>query len=99
MQAKKLQNMIGWPSTKNILGYIKNKIIYNFPVTRSNILATEDIFVCGVGYLKGKTNRSNPFIVHGLVINIPARIVERYKNVILSADIMQANKILFIITI
>ena len=99
MQAKKLQNMIGWPSTKNILGYIKNKIIYNFPVTRYDTLAAEESFGPDVGALKGETTRSKLFTVHGRGINILARVIERYKNVILSADITQVNEIPFIVKI
>ena len=91
--------MIGRPTTKKILGYTKNKIISNCTVTRSNILAAEDIFGPDVGALKGKTTRSKPFTVHGRVVNIPSQIIERYTNIIYSEDIMQVDKILFIITI
>ena len=80
VQARKLQRMIGRPTTKTILGYIKNKIISNCPVTRSKILAVEVVFGPDVGTLKGKTTRSKPFTVHGWVINVPERIIERYKT-------------------
>ena len=40
VQDRKLQRMIGRPTTKKFLGYIKNKIISICPVTRSYILAT-----------------------------------------------------------
>ena len=99
VQARKLQNMIGQPTTKKFLGYIKDNIISNFPLTRPDILSAEDIFGPDVGTLKGKATSSNNCAVHGRIANIPARVIERYKNVILSADIMKANKIPFIITI
>ena len=67
-------------------------MISNCPVTRSDILAAEEIFGTNVEALDGKTTRSKSFTVHKNVVNIPARIVERYKNVILSADIMQVKK-------
>ena len=74
--------MISRLTTEKFLGYINNKIISNYPVTRSDILAAEDIFGPDVGALKGKTTRSNPFIVHNRVINILAQIIERYKNIV-----------------
>ena len=54
-------------------------------------------FGLGVGYLKGKNTISNTFTVHDRVVSILDQIIERYKNVIESADIMQVNKITFII--
>ena len=91
LQARKLQKMIGQPTTEKILGYIKNEIIYNCPVTISKILDVEDIFGPDVGALKGKTTRIKPFRVHGRVVKILAQIIERYKKVILSVYIMTGS--------
>ena len=70
---------------------MKNNIISNCPVTSDNILSADDIFGPDVGALRGKNNISKTFTVHSWVDNIPAQIIERYKNVILSADIMKVN--------
>ena len=91
--------MIGRPTTKTFFGYTKNKIISNCPVTRPDILVAEESFGPNVGALKGKTTRSKPFTLHVQIVNTLARIIKRYKKVILSADIMQVNKTPFIITI
>ena len=53
-------------------------MISNFPVTRSDILAAEEMFGPDAGAVKGKTTRSKSFTLHGQVINIPARTIERY---------------------
>ena len=74
-------------------------MISNCPVTRSDILAAEEMFGPDAGALKGKTTRSKSFTLHGRVINIPARTIERYSNVILSEDMIQVNVIQLIVKI
>jgi transposase InsO family protein len=53
--ARKLQRMIGRPGTQQFLQIIENNLLPNCPITRSDILAAEDIFGPDVGSLKGKT--------------------------------------------
>jgi hypothetical protein len=71
----------------------------NFPVTRADILAAEDIFGPDLGTLKGKTTRSRPVQVRDVVNPIPPTILERYQSVTLCADLMHVNGIPFLVTI
>ena len=91
VQARKLQNITGRPTTKTFLWYINNNIVYNCTFIRPDILAAEDIFGPDVRDLKGKTTISKTFTIHGGIVNILTQTIERYKNVILSADIMKVN--------
>jgi hypothetical protein len=55
MQARQLQIMIGWPSTKHFIKIVTSNQLPNCPVTRADILAAEHILRPDVGSLKGKT--------------------------------------------
>ena len=49
--------------------------------------------------LKGKTVRSNPSSVRTQIYNIPSQIMQQYRDVTLSVDIMKVNNIPFFMTI
>jgi len=50
-----LQNIIGMPSTQDLINYIDKNLILNCLVIRKDILRAEDIFGPNIGLLKGKT--------------------------------------------
>jgi hypothetical protein len=56
--ARKMQDTIGRPSTRSYLQIIDSNLLPNFPVTRDDVIAAEDIFGPTLGSLKGKTTRS-----------------------------------------
>lgn len=93
--ARKIQRMIGRPSTKQFLEIVTNNLLPNCPVTRNDILAAEDIFGPDVGSLKGKTVRRQGDQVRTAVANVPWDLMERHKNVTLAGDIMYVNNIPF----
>ena len=55
--ARKIQQTIGNPSTRDYLRIIDNRELPNVPVTRKDVLAAEDIFGPNLQALKGKTTR------------------------------------------
>jgi hypothetical protein len=69
----------------------------NCPVTWADIAAAEDIFGFDVGSLKGKTTRIPPHVVKPTERQLDAVILQRYKNVELSVDIMYINQIPFLV--
>jgi hypothetical protein len=62
-------------------------------------MAAEDIFGPDVGSLKGKTVRRSAEHIEGQIVNVPAEIMSRYREVILGGDIMFVNKIPFFMTV
>ena len=53
--ARKLQAMIGYPSTHDFLQIVNQCLLTSCPITRADILAAKDIFGPDVHSLKGKT--------------------------------------------
>ena len=97
--ARKLQNIIGRPSTRRYLAIIDKNELPNCPVTRNDIVAAEDIFGPNLGSLKGKTVRSTTPHVRAEHINIPISIMERYRDVTIAGDVMFVNRIPFFMSI
>jgi hypothetical protein len=60
--ARKLQKVLGRPSTRDYLRIVETNQLPNYPIERDDILAAEDIFGPDLGSLKGKTvQRSGPY--------------------------------------
>ena len=55
LRARKLQIMVGQPSTTTFVDLLKRNGIANCPVTLADIEAAEHIFGLDIGSLKGKT--------------------------------------------
>jgi hypothetical protein len=96
--ARKLQQIIGHPSTKQFLEIVKENQLTNCPIKMDDILAADDIFGESVSNLKGKTVRKRPNVVEGAVTPLPAGIMEKYRNVTLAFDLMYVNKVVFLVT-
>ena len=97
--ARNIQKMIGRPSTKEFIKIVENNLLINCPINRQDIRAAEDIFGPDVGSLKGKTVRRGTAHVEVPSVTIPATLMERYRDVIIGADIMFVNKLPFMVTI
>jgi hypothetical protein len=99
--ARRIQNMIGHPSTKDFKRIVASgTILPNCPITTRDIAAAEDIFGPSLGCLKGKTTRrSSPPVTHFEAEPVPPALLERHRDVTLSVDIMFVNKIPFLVTI
>ena len=96
--ARSIQKIIGRPSTRTFMRIVDNNLLPNCPINRDDILAAEDIFGPDVGSLKGKTVRRSSTPVNTSMITIPASLMERYRDITLSGDIMYINKIPFFVT-
>jgi Reverse transcriptase (RNA-dependent DNA polymerase) len=99
--ARALQRKLGHVSTKEFIHIVNNNLLPNCPVTKRDIMASEDIFGPELGLLKGKTVRRSPLKVDTNItyIPLPPSVHERYQEVTLSADIMYVNKVPFFVTV
>jgi hypothetical protein len=97
--ARKIQKMIGYPSTWDFLKIIEHNLIPNCPIGHSDILAAEDIFGLNVDSLKGKMVRHREQHVPSNILPILRDILSLYHKVTLCIDIMNVNKITFLVTI
>jgi Reverse transcriptase (RNA-dependent DNA polymerase)/Zinc knuckle len=99
VSARKLQNVLGFPTVHTLLNIVDARLLPNCPVTRQDILAAEDIFGPAVASLKGRTTRRSPAPVRVGFANIPHDIMSRYKDIVLAVDTMYVNNIAFFITV
>ena len=71
-----LQNIIGRPSTQDLIKYVENNMIPNCPVTRQDILRVEDILGPNIRSKKGKTTSTKQKHVQVDLQDIPKEIME-----------------------
>jgi len=77
--------------------YVENDLISNCPITKEDIIHAEDILGPNLGSLKGKTTRETPIL--NTLDNLPSGLLEEHGDVTLAIDIMNINKIPFMMTI
>jgi hypothetical protein len=97
--ARKIQRIIGRPSTQQFLYILRHNLLPNCPIQPRDVVAADDIFGPDMGSLKGKQVRENPDPVETIITEIPTTLYERYRNVTIAIDIMYVNKIAFFVTI
>jgi hypothetical protein len=98
--ARKIQVLIGRPSTRDYIRIVDNGLLPNCPIHLDDIIAAENIFGAEVGCLKGKTTRrTGPKVNDEKQESLPATMLSQYREVTLSADIMHVNKIPFLVTV
>ena len=79
--------------------YVKQRKIPSCPVMVQDIKNAEIIFGPDLGSLKGKTVWPQPECVPTTHFNVPHAIMQQYKMVTLSIDVMKVNSIPFLMTI
>ena len=58
--ARKIQKIIGRPTTRTFIHIIENNLLPNCPVNCRDVLRAEQVFGPDIGSLKGKTVRRQP---------------------------------------
>jgi hypothetical protein len=98
--ARKLQRIIGRPSTQEYIKILTSNLLPNRPVTPGDVITTNNIFGPDIGSLKGlkgKTVRKTQKAIIESITPIPRGIHEKYKMVTLFIDIiMYINNIPFL---
>jgi hypothetical protein len=95
---RKIQKIIGRPSTQEFIQIVERNLLPNCPVTQADIIAAEKIFGPDVGILKGKTVRKGSQHVEIAEVPIPSELMSEYRDVVIGADVMYINKLPFFVT-
>ena len=69
--ARKLYHNIGAPTIKNFKLILQSNMIKNCPVTIEDVNIAEQIWGPDISYLKGKTTRTKPKAVIGILLPSP----------------------------
>ena len=93
-----LQKVVGHLTAKQLSYLLDHHLIPNTPYTSQDVRRAEQIYGTDLGNLKGKTTRCNPPAVGQVTQQCPDTIIEQYRNITLSADIIHVNGIPFFVT-
>jgi hypothetical protein len=94
--ARKLQRVIGRPSTQEYVQILTNNLFPNFLVTLGDLTTANNIIGPDIGSLKGKTVRKTQKAIIESNTPIPRDIYEKYKLVTLCIDIFMPTTYLFL---
>jgi hypothetical protein len=97
--ARKLYQVIGFPSIRDYKHLVQTNQIKNCPVTVDDINVCENIYGPDIYSMKGKTVRPKPKVVVNDYLEVPTELVEAHKKVILCMDIMFIDEVRFLITV
>jgi len=97
--ARKLYEMIGFPSVRDYKTIIQMNSIRNCPVTIDDIKTCEKIYGPNISALKGKSVRTKPKVVVKDYIDITKELKIRNQEVELCADVMYIQRITLLVTI
>ena len=98
MAARETQAMIGHPPDRAFKDMVRDNMIPDCPVTLTAIDNANKIWGPNLAGLRGRRTRKKPDHVAIEYTNIPQSIVDRFKHVILSADVMFVNGVPFVVS-
>jgi hypothetical protein len=98
-RARQFQNIIMFPSTRELMDFSDQHLLKNNPVQRADIKDAEKIYCTNLGSLKGKTATRKGITVASQITGVPPVIKQKYKNVTLCIDLLFVNKIPFLLMI
>lgn len=97
--ARRIQDVIGRPSTRDYHKIVLDGMLKNYPVNQSDLRAAKDIFGPNLGLLKGKTTRQKADHVPSLIADTPYNMTKIYKDMPLCFDIIFVNRIAFMVIV
>ena len=96
--ARQAQNIMMFLGVRQLYKIADENLLRNCPINRGDIRAAEDIFGPNLGALKGKTPACRSTVVSGGRDGVPADILDRHRDLVVSIDIFFINKIPFLLT-
>ena len=99
-KVKELIEAMGYPSRRDLIMMITERIIKDCPVTVNDVKRYFEIYGNNEGLVKGKTTRKRPDeVTTGNLVPIPSNVKLEHKNVTLCADLFFINNNPFLTTI
>ena len=98
-RAMKLQEIVGYPSDKDFLRMIDNKVMRNCSITRRDIKLARQIYGKNKAAIQGKSVRTQVRHVREELSLVPESVLRNYKEVTLSVDVFHVNGTRFLGTI
>ena len=96
--AREAQGMMGHPTDRDFLGMVRGNMIANCPVTATAAKNAHDIFGPDLAGVRGRTVRRPPEAVRTDYVQLPRFILERYRVVVLTVDVMFVNRVPFLVS-
>ena len=98
---RRFQYVSGHPSDDTVIYSARTNGIKNSPITKRDVLLTLDMFGKSEHGLTGKTSRTQPDAVNAeeQLVELPPTIMEYYKNVELSVDVLHVNRLPFLTSV
>jgi len=97
--ARRLYEVIGYPSVRDYKIVVQTNQIKDCPVTIDDIKISEKIFGPDVYALKGKSTRPRPRVVVNDYIEIPRSLKQAHQGITLCADIMFIDEVPLLLTV
>ena len=97
--ANQLLHALGYPLVVNLKTIIKTNVIWDNPITKSDVKLMECLYRPNIPTIKGKTTRRCPHKLVSDVVSIPQEICDTQHDVCLYIDIMHINGMPFLTTI
>jgi hypothetical protein len=98
LQARKIQQIVGRPSTREFMVFVDKNRLPNYPISRADIVAAEKLFGPDIRILKGKTVRKTSPGVEVSEVTILSELMSQYCNVVDEEDVMYISKLPFFVT-
>ena len=97
--AKQLLHVLGYPLVVDLKTIIKMNVIWDNPITESDIELMEHLYRPNIPTIKGKTTRQHSHKLVSNMVSIPHELHYTQHNVCLYIDIMYVNGMPFLTTI
>ena len=97
--ARKAQILLGHLPDARFKQLVNSDSIKNCKVTAQDITNSRMIFGPDLPGLQGRTTRKKPTRVTPVYMGISKAMYERYKDIVLTADVMFVNGIVFLVTL
>jgi hypothetical protein len=97
--ARRALGFVGYPSPRDFKNMVRSTMIKNCTVIPSDIDNAHKLFGDGIATLRGKTVRNTQDAMIADCVAIPKEIMDLNKEVIMAADVMFVNGMLFVTTL